>query len=274
MIWPPCGSLKANHGQIKCQGGVFPARALAVSSATSAAPDIVMPTTFAMPVMLAGQQRLELQLCRFDAARFDRCLFAQADIVCPAHIARSVRKRQAEFFAGRLCAGAAMFRLGAFGEVKTGTRREPLWPAGLVGSIAHNRDLAGAVALQQGCWRGIGIDIESVVNAATAEGMVGAIVSEREIRLLLSPPAPLSALARLTVAFSAKESFFKAMHAHAGCYFDFDAVEIVEFDPLAGRILLALQITLGDQLRCADRHLVHFDLLDPATVLTVCAWNI
>jgi enterobactin synthetase component D len=244
-----------------------------VSSATIAAPACIVPATFSMPLVLGTHLRLQMQLCRFDAAQFDHALFEQAGIACPAHIARSVRKRQAEFFAGRLCARAAMAALGAGGEVQTGGRREPLWPAGIVGSITHNRNLAGAVVLREGRWRGIGIDIESVVDAATAEGMLGSIVSEREMRLLQAAPGTMPALARLTVAFSAKESFFKAAHAHAGRYFDFDAVEIVGFDPLAGRLQFVLQTTLGDQLRQGERHEVYFDMLDLATVLTVCTWH-
>jgi 4'-phosphopantetheinyl transferase EntD len=77
---------------------------------------------------------------------------------CPA-IARAVPKRRREYAAGRRAARAAMAELGCpSAPIPTGAQREPLWPLGLAGSIAHCDTLCiAAVSLTH---RSIGIDVE------------------------------------------------------------------------------------------------------------------
>lgn len=103
----------------------------------------------------------------FDAARFQPQAFAAAAIACPDSIARSVRKRQAEFLFGRLAArlalGAALGPVQAQAEIAIGTAREPCWPAGSLGSISHGDGCAAAVALAAGQHQGIGIDLERLL---------------------------------------------------------------------------------------------------------------
>lgn len=55
-----------------------------------------------------------------------------------ALVARAVDKRRREFATGRDCARRALSQLG-WDEVPilAGPKREPLWPAGIVGSITH-----------------------------------------------------------------------------------------------------------------------------------------
>src|SRR5687768_8755666 len=58
---------------------------------------------------------LKIMQIAFDAASFDSAWFADAGLAFPAEIQRSVNKRQAEFFYGRLCSAAALERLGIAG---------------------------------------------------------------------------------------------------------------------------------------------------------------
>ena len=79
-------------------------------------------------------------LLDFDASRHTPAAFAQAAIACPAEIARSAPKRQAEFLCGRIAAHEAMRRLGIEywrAPIGIGRSREPLWPHGVAGSISH-----------------------------------------------------------------------------------------------------------------------------------------
>jgi hypothetical protein len=60
-------------------------------------------------------------------------------------MASAVPRRRAEFAAGRACARAALRRLGINGwPLLVGSKREPLWPAGVVGSITHTDGLVAA----------------------------------------------------------------------------------------------------------------------------------
>src|SRR5690242_8343874 len=54
-------------------------------------------------------------------------------------LGRAAPERQLEFRAGRHCARLAMGLLGAAGPVLRAPDRSPVWPSGIVGSIAHTR---------------------------------------------------------------------------------------------------------------------------------------
>lgn len=74
-------------------------------------------------------------------------------------------KRLAEFSCGRACAHEALGMLNRdVHAILPGSRGEPLWPKGVVGSITHCEGYAGAiVALRKGC-RSVGIDAEPNVT--------------------------------------------------------------------------------------------------------------
>ncbi|WP_244171285.1 hypothetical protein [Xanthomonas populi] len=70
-------------------------------------------------------------------------------------MARSVRKRQAEYFFGRLAARQALQHqalvvTGTYPYIATGSSREPIWPAQVIGSISHTNQLAAAAAASSG----------------------------------------------------------------------------------------------------------------------------
>lgn len=67
------------------------------------------------------------------------------------------------------------------------------------------------------CYHAVGIDIETLLDACAA----------REVLPLIGPVAAKDPLSR-TLAFSAKESLFKALYPHVG-YFGFDAARFDAF---------------------------------------------
>lgn len=92
---------------------------------------------------------LPIYSTRYSADQFDQRLFDSAGLECPPHVARSVVKRQAEYYHGRLCARRALQSIGIHDfTVHTGKQREPVWPPGVIGSISHNGEFAVAVAMR------------------------------------------------------------------------------------------------------------------------------
>ena len=209
----------------------------------------------------------------FDSERFCDSAFAAAHIVCPEHIERSVVKRRAEFFYGRLCAQMALAEHNIFGvNVSIGARREPIWPAGMMGSITHTRTLAAAVTVSVENHRGIGIDLELASEGNIVGPMAGIIVSDAELACLRSACGALDLHQLLVVVFSAKESFFKATYNVVREYFDFDAVQVVAIDMESRSIKLVVRKKLCAVLRTGDVHLARFAMLDDGHVLTMMSW--
>jgi len=220
-------------------------------------------------VLPRGAQPLPYYLALFRVDRFVPELFQTYGIDFPPHIRNSVSKRQAEFFAGRLCARAILENHGHGDHVvAVGQHREPLWPPGFTGSITHSGQYAAAIACQGQDIAGIGIDIETIIASDTRQAMTELVVCAEELRYLRMCVGSLEIDCLLTLVFSAKESFFKAAFPLVGHYFDFDAVKVVEIDAARGVIRLRTVLPLGERLAAGQEHEVYFDFLGDASVLT------
>lgn len=84
-----------------------------------------------------------------------------------------------------------------------------MWPAGVYGSISHCGTTALAVVSRQP----IGIDIEEIFSAQTARELTDNIITPAEHKRLAD--CGLAFPLALTLAFSAKESAFKASEIQA-----------------------------------------------------------
>ena len=167
--------------------------------------------------------------------------FARAGVAWPERLAQAVPKRRREYLAGRLAARAAFHDAGLQGlqDLATGEDRVPIWPAGWHGSISHSGELAvawaapahGAVACA-----GVGIDVEHWLSAERCERLQQRIAPELG-RLDFSHLPGTSAL---TLAFSAKESLFKALFPQVRRYLGFDAAEVLEVAADASALRLRL----------------------------------
>lgn len=139
---------------------------------------------------------------------FDPDTFSPADLLWLPHhaqLAKSGKKRQTEHLAGRI---AAVHALRAFGEKAVpgiGERRQPLWPSGLYGSISH----CGNTAVATVSTKPVGIDIEDVFTPQWGETLAPEITTNDELAVLRTGPLPFPLA--LTLAFSAKESLYKAL---------------------------------------------------------------
>jgi 4'-phosphopantetheinyl transferase EntD len=143
---------------------------------------------------------------------------------------RAIAKRRREFTAGRVCARAALLRLGIRDyPLLVADDRSPVWPPGIVGSLSHCADYCGVAVARRGTIAGVGLDVE---RARPLEGRVVSIICTaaeiRRIESLPDLPAGLWAM----IMFSAKESTYKCYHPLTKTFLDFHDVEI-DLDPRA-----------------------------------------
>lgn len=132
-------------------------------------------------------------------------------------VGRAVEKRRREFVTGRACARRALERLGvAPVAIPSGARGEPLWPAGVVGSITHCQGYRACAVARSTDFRSLGIDAE--VDAPLPDGVLEHVAFGPE-RQLAEADGEVH-LDRLL--FSAKEAVFKAWFPLAGRWLGFE----------------------------------------------------
>lgn len=195
---------------------------------------------------------LSIWHCRFNTLLYRDGEYASHGVMLPPSIADAALKRRAEYLAGRIAAKQVLTALGeGSSPLLAGEDRAPRWPGTLQGALSHNATLAVCVGRQhpgQGV-SGLGIDTESLITPARAGELWPGIISQDERGLLEA--GPLSFAAALTLAFSAKESLFKALYPLVKRYFDFLDASIIQLTPR--RIILELAIELTPQLPAGMR---------------------
>ena len=147
-------------------------------------------------------------------------------------VARSVPRRRHEFVTARACGRAALVRLGLPAQaIPNGPRGQPLWPAGVVGSITHCDGYRACAVARASDIASIGVDAEA--DAALPDGLLAdiALPEERERLAGLSRAHPGRRWDRLL--FSAKESVYKAWFPIAERWLGFEDATVT-IDPGAG----------------------------------------
>jgi len=143
-------------------------------------------------------------------------------------VARAVPKRVGEFAAGRLCARSALARFGVTSfAVRAARDRQPLWPAGLVGSITHTQGFCAAVIGEQARFVGLGLDTEHA-DAVRSE-LWPSICTAEELAWIASLPAEERTRAA-ALMFAAKEAFYKCQYPSTGEWLSFADLRIVPLD--------------------------------------------
>lgn len=126
--------------------------------------------------------------------------------------------RRLEFTAARLYARRALALLGVPpAPLLPGPDRQPLWPAGIVGSITHCETYCAAAVAPSNAFRSIGIDAEP--NEPLPDDVLGYITIRRERTWLAAHRH--SSICWDRMLFSAKESAFKAWFAATHRWLDF-----------------------------------------------------
>ncbi len=156
------------------------------------------------------------------------------DVLClPSVPPFAVRHRQLAFVAGRMCAELALLQAGAHGpcSVLRGASGQPVWPRGWTGSITHISRFALAVATRREGAYDLGIDAEQLIAARTQPAVLQTCVHSSEQQLLAAAARPELAL---TVLFSAKEAYFKAVYGQVRRFIDFKEVALAGWSPSEG----------------------------------------
>jgi len=136
-----------------------------------------------------------------------------------ASIATRENKARAASGAGRHIAHELLLRMGcADPAVLRGRLGDPIWPAGIIGSIAHDDEIAVAVVARAGALRSVGIDIEP------------ALPLPPELRSVVA--APQDRLGDLDpglggrILFAVKEAAYKASFPLDGCVLGFEDIAV------------------------------------------------
>ena len=174
---------------------------------------------------------------------FDPTTFTDTDLLWLPHHAQLTdagRKRKADHLAGRIAAAHALSALNDRTIPAIGTSGEPLWPADISGSITHSGTQAMAVATRD-LHALIGIDCEAILPEREAHEIKDGVIDTQEDTVLTRSGYPF-ALA-LTLAFSAKESLFKALFPQVQEYMGFDCARVTQLDNKT--LVLALAKDVG-----------------------------
>jgi 4'-phosphopantetheinyl transferase EntD len=147
-------------------------------------------------------------------------------------VAQAVEKRRREFTTARACAREALTQLGYPEQaIPSGPRGEPVWPAGVVGSITHCDGYRACAVARGEDLITIGVDAEP--DEPLPGGLLEdiALPDEREMLRQLSREAPGIHWDRLL--FSVKESVYKAWFPLAERWLGFEDA-IVSIDRREG----------------------------------------
>jgi len=144
-------------------------------------------------------------------------------------VGSAVEKRRREFITARACAREALAQLGQLGQpVPSGSRGQPLWPAGVVGSITHCDGYRACAVARATDLVTVGVDAEP--NQPLPDGLLEdiALPEERDWLRHLARQAPAVRWDRLL--FSIKESIYKAWFPLAERWLGFEDA-VVAIDP-------------------------------------------
>ncbi len=141
-----------------------------------------------------------------------------------AAIGQVVPGRWWDWVMGRRCARRAIAELGVDPRpVLTGERREPLWPAEVVGAITHTRGYAAAAVARATDVVAVGIDAEP--DEPLPAGVLER-VSHPDEREWVAAARDLGVAHPDRLLFSAKESVYKAWYPLARRWLGFEQARI------------------------------------------------
>jgi 4'-phosphopantetheinyl transferase EntD len=145
-----------------------------------------------------------------------------AQALLPAESAafvRSVEKVKRASGAARIVARDLLARLGEAGQpIPKAASGAPLWPAGVVGSLAHDDRVAVAAVARRDSVAGLGIDVEPA--EALDPDLLAIVATPHELRALHGDALRARAL------FAVKEAVYKAVNPVDGAFLEHHDVEV------------------------------------------------
>ncbi len=185
----------------------------------------------------------EVSVCLYEISDYTQQLFPEEHEL----ISTAVSKRRNEFSTGRLCARQALSQLGIKPQaLLKGTKREPLWPEGIKGSISHSSECGIAVVSCDVDLISIGIDVELI--EPISESVCDMICTQDEIDALGNRSHDPIAW---KLMFSAKESIYKCLYPVVKKWIGFSDAQL-QFDFSAGTFSIIMRNSLKIQKKYCD----------------------
>lgn len=142
-----------------------------------------------------------------------------------AALGNAVEKRRGEFITARACARAALEKLGHPEQpVPAGARGEPLWPAGVVGSITHCAGYRACAVAPAAELLTIGVDAEP--DEPLPAGLISDIALPEERQWIERAWVVDSGVNWDRLLFSIKESIYKAWFPLARSWLGFEDASV------------------------------------------------
>ena len=190
--------------------------------------------------------------CSFDLSLYDDRLFSEMNVSLPSCVAKSVKRRKAEFLAGRHAATKLLLLLGCQDtQVGISESRAPLWPTAVVASISHTSMRAICAGASNEFVRSAGIDIEEHIAPDKLDIVETNVISPCEMSFCDERSIRKDIF--LTLIYSAKESLFKALFPHVKRFFGFEAARLVSIDINDNSIVLELTENLAEEFPAGHR---------------------
>jgi 4'-phosphopantetheinyl transferase EntD len=148
------------------------------------------------------------------------------EVLYPAELAlveRSASKRKTDFSTGRFCARKALEQFGIdHTAILRDSGKQPIWPAGIAGSISHSNQLTGAIVGKSKHVVSVGLDIEKTGGVQLNMWNILFLESEQQFLNSLNEE---DRNMYPTLIFSLKESFYKFQYPLTGQFLEFNDVE-------------------------------------------------
>lgn len=212
----------------------------------------------AMPLRLERQPEIQIRICPFDVSHYQDALFSHYGVTMPIQLLQAVPKRRCEYLAGRVLFHQLLheYQQPPY-QLHNTLSGAPLWPEGYVGSISHADGNALCCLMPDTFYQAIGIDIETLLSPDSCAELAAHIVQAEEQRLLLSA-TDLSFTQALTIAFSAKESLYKALYPQVQRFFGFEDAQLVQLQTDLQQFTLQLTTDLTPQLTAGSLFHGHY----------------
>ena len=177
---------------------------------------------------------IQAQFCVADFCDND---FLRCSIPFTEMLSAAGKRRRAEYLAGRYAAQLLLQKTGYAGfALHRNPDRTPLWPADICGTISHAEDTVFCALHRSFSTDGVGIDVEYLMTSRRAALVQNAILTSQESAVLTCLPLER----RVTLAFSAKESLFKAIYPRLLRPFDFHASESLSIEASSRLLVMRL----------------------------------
>ena len=145
----------------------------------------------------------------------------------PERMKNVAQIRQQEFIAGRYCAYQAAKMVGFdLVTLPSAETREPMWPAGVLGSITHSKKMAISCVSVSDDLSSVGVDAEELIKPSLSAEVEKVIATDEDLALLNKNEYQTG----ITILFSAKEALYKALFPLVQTFIDFKEVKLTKLN--------------------------------------------